>query len=116
MHCSSKPYNSVTDVQLRALIAVADEGTFTDAAVALGIAQAAFSWTITALEAELGVRLLRRTTRLATLTSVGARVIDRARQILRPVAEWHGSWTTHRPSGGRRSRWSAGRAPGHALG
>ena len=73
--------------QLRALVAVADEGTFTDAAAALGVSQAAVSRTIAALEAELGVRLLRRTTRLATPTGVGARVIDRARRILGEVAE-----------------------------
>ena len=39
--------------QLRALVAVADEGTFTDAAIALRISQAAVSRAIAGLEAEL---------------------------------------------------------------
>jgi DNA-binding transcriptional LysR family regulator len=73
--------------QLRALVAVADEGTFTDAGIALGVSQAAVSRTIAALEAEMGVRLVRRTTRQATPTALGARVIARARRVLAEVAE-----------------------------
>jgi DNA-binding transcriptional LysR family regulator len=73
--------------QLRALVAVADEGTFTDAAISLGISQAAVSRTIAGLETDLGVRLLRRTTRQAAATAVGMRVITRARRILAEVDE-----------------------------
>jgi DNA-binding transcriptional LysR family regulator len=73
--------------QLRALVAVADEGTFTDAAIALGISQAAVSRTVAALEAEMGARLVRRTTRQATPTALGARVIARARRVLAEMAE-----------------------------
>jgi DNA-binding transcriptional LysR family regulator len=73
--------------QLRALVAVADEGTFTDAAIALGISQAAVSRTIASLEAELCVRLVRRTTRQATPTALGARVIAQARRVLAEMAE-----------------------------
>jgi DNA-binding transcriptional LysR family regulator len=73
--------------QLRALVAIADHGTFTDAAIALGVSQAAVSRTIAALEAELGVRLLRRTTRNVAATVVGGQVIARARRILFEVAE-----------------------------
>jgi DNA-binding transcriptional LysR family regulator len=73
--------------QLRALVAVADEGTFTDAAIALGISQAAVSRSVAALESELGVRLVRRTTRQAGPTALGARVIVRARRVLAEVAE-----------------------------
>src|SRR5215831_21408925 len=90
MHVPTPPYDLVMNVQLRhlrALIAVADEGTFTDAAIALGISQAAVSRTIAALEAELGVRLVRRTTRQATPTAIGARVVARARRVLAEVAE-----------------------------
>jgi DNA-binding transcriptional LysR family regulator len=61
--------------QLRTLVAVADEGTFTDAAVALGVSQAAVSRTIAALESALGTRLVRRTTRHAVLTPAGAQVV-----------------------------------------
>jgi DNA-binding transcriptional LysR family regulator len=73
--------------QLRALVAVADEGTFTDAAIALGVSQAAVSRTIAALEAEMGVRLVRRTTRQASPTALGARVIATARRVLADVGE-----------------------------
>ncbi len=73
--------------QLRALVAIADHGTFTDAAIELGVSQAAVSRTIAALEAGLGVRLLRRTTRNVAPTVAGGRVIARARRILSEVAE-----------------------------
>jgi len=70
---------------LRCLIAVTDQGTFTDAAIELKISQAAVSRTVAALEADLGVRLLRRTTRHVSPTAVGTRVIARARRILAEV-------------------------------
>lgn len=73
--------------QLRALVAVADEGTFTDAAIALGVSQAAVSRTIAGLEAELGVTLLRRSTRHVAPTALGVRVIARARRILAELEE-----------------------------
>lgn len=68
--------------QLRCLVAVAEAGSFTDAAVDLGISQAAASRTIASLEAALGVRLLRRTTRDVTLTAAGSRVMPHARRAL----------------------------------
>ncbi|GAA2548773.1 LysR family transcriptional regulator [Winogradskya consettensis] len=72
--------------QLRALVAVADAGTFTDAAIPLGISQASVSRTIAALERELGARLVRRTTRHVELTPTGLRVAAQARRILSEVA------------------------------
>ena len=68
--------------QLRCLVAIADAGTLTDAAVELGVSQAAVSRTLAALEGELGVRLLRRTTRQVVPTAAGQRVIGRARRLL----------------------------------
>jgi DNA-binding transcriptional LysR family regulator len=73
--------------QLRCLVAIADCGTFTDAAIELGISQAAASRTLAGLEAELDVRLLRRTTRQVAPTPAGVRVIARARRILAEIAE-----------------------------
>ncbi|MCU1682512.1 MAG: LysR family transcriptional regulator [Amycolatopsis sp.] len=73
--------------QLRCLVAIVDAGTFTDAAIDLGISQAAVSRTLAALETELGVRLLRRTAREVTLTATGARVLSHARQVLAGAAE-----------------------------
>ncbi|MEU2347874.1 LysR family transcriptional regulator [Modestobacter sp. NPDC049651] len=68
--------------QLRCLVAIADAGTLTDAAVELGISQAAVSRTLAALEAELGVLLLRRTPRQVVPTAAGQRALARARRLL----------------------------------
>ena len=68
--------------QLRCLVAIVDEGTFTDAAIELGVSQAAVSRTLAALESALGVRLLRRTSREVVPTAVGSRVVARARRLL----------------------------------
>ncbi|MBO1269283.1 LysR family transcriptional regulator [Arthrobacter sp. PO-11] len=68
--------------QLRCLLAVVEEGTFTDAAIDLQISQAAVSRNIAALEQGLGVRLVERTTRSVGLTPSGERVLAKARRIL----------------------------------
>ena len=70
---------------LRALVAVVDTGTFTDAAGELGVSQAAVSRSIAALEESLGVRVLQRTTRHASLTGTGTQVLAGARRILDEV-------------------------------
>ncbi|BCW04172.1 LysR family transcriptional regulator [Arthrobacter sp. NtRootA1] len=68
--------------QLRCLLAVVEEGTFTDAAIGLGMSQAAVSRNISGLEQVLGVRLLERTTRSVGLTRSGERVVAKARRVL----------------------------------
>ena len=68
--------------QLRCLVAIVDTGTFTDAAIELGVSQAAVSRTLSALEQVLGVRLLHRTSRSITPTTAGVQVLARARQLL----------------------------------
>ncbi|MCI2423758.1 LysR family transcriptional regulator, partial [Saccharopolyspora sp. K220] len=68
--------------QLRCLVAIVDAGTFTDAAIDLGVSQAAVSRTLASLESELGVRLLRRTSREIVPTAVGTQVLARARRLL----------------------------------
>ncbi len=70
---------------LRALVAVVDAGSFTGAAAELGVSQAAVSRAVAALEADLGARILQRSTRHVALTAVGARVADQARRILDEV-------------------------------
>lgn len=67
---------------LRCLVAIADAGTFTDAAIELGISQAAVSRNILALEKVLGVRVLYRTSRSVTPTTAGVHVLAQARQVL----------------------------------
>jgi len=61
---------------LRALVAVGDERSFTKAAAKLGVSQSALSQTIRQLEARLGVRLLTRTTRSVSLTEAGERLMN----------------------------------------
>jgi DNA-binding transcriptional LysR family regulator len=68
--------------QLRCLVAIVDAGTFTDAAVDLGVSQAAVSRNLQALEKLVGVRLLHRTSRSVTLTTAGVHVLAQARQLL----------------------------------
>jgi DNA-binding transcriptional LysR family regulator len=70
---------------LRCLVAIVDAGTFTDAAIDLGISQAATSRNLKALEQVLGVRLLHRTSRTVTLTTAGVHVLGQARQVLAAV-------------------------------
>jgi DNA-binding transcriptional LysR family regulator len=72
---------------LRCLVAIVETGSFTDAAIDLGISQAAVSRTLAALETGLGVRLLRRTTRNVTLTAAGNRVLPHARRALAAAAD-----------------------------
>lgn len=61
---------------LRALVAVARERSFTKAAAKLGVSQSALSQTIRELEARLGVRLLTRTTRSVSPTTAGERLLQ----------------------------------------
>lgn len=68
--------------QLRYLVAIVDVGTFTDAAIELGVSQAAASRTLASLERALGVRLLNRTSRSLTPTTAGVQVLARARHLL----------------------------------
>ncbi len=67
---------------LRALVAVVDEGTFTDAAIALLTSQASVSRSVQRLEATVGQTLLARSSRHVACTPVGERVVDHARRIL----------------------------------
>jgi DNA-binding transcriptional LysR family regulator len=71
--------------QLRCLDAVARRRSFTQAALDLHIAQSAVSQQVGRLESELGVELLRRTTRRVEVTEVGELVLARARRALAEV-------------------------------
>ncbi len=66
--------------QLEALIGIADHGTFSSAADALGTVQSNISNRIARLEAELGSELVDRTT--GFITESGSVVLHRARRIL----------------------------------
>jgi DNA-binding transcriptional LysR family regulator len=68
--------------QMRYFIAVAERGSFTRAADELHVAQQAVSQQIRALEATLGVTLLRRNSRQVELTAPGAVFLTEARRVL----------------------------------
>ena len=68
--------------QLRYLDAVAKARSFTAAALDLHVAQSALSQQVAKLERELGVELLRRTTRRVEVTEAGELVLARGRRAL----------------------------------
>ncbi|MDX6245971.1 MAG: hypothetical protein QOE76_3694 [Frankiales bacterium] len=70
---------------LRVLAALAEEGTFTDAGIRLGMSQPAVSRALSRFETVLGVQLVRRTTRSLTLTEAGAACYRAALEVLRGV-------------------------------
>ncbi len=71
--------------QLSYFVAVAEELHFNRAAARMCIAQPALSSHIQALEKELGVRLLERSTRRVELTRAGQVFYDRAVRIIGDV-------------------------------
>lgn len=68
--------------QLRYLVALADEESFTRAAEREHIAQPALSQQIQKLEQELGLPLVERTTRRVSITDAGNLLVARARRVL----------------------------------
>ncbi|MHA7210131.1 LysR family transcriptional regulator [Arthrobacter sp. MDT1-65] len=82
---------------LRAFVAVAEEESFTYAALRLRITQPALSRTVQQLESVLGVQLIRRTSKSFELTDPGALFLDHATSTLlsldRAVAAARGNTT-----------------------
>lgn len=68
--------------QLEVFVQVAEQGSFSAAAERLHLSQPTVSAHISALEQELGARLIRRTTRLFALTEQGERLYAHAVSIL----------------------------------
>jgi LysR family transcriptional regulator for bpeEF and oprC len=66
---------------------VAERGSFTQAASAVGLSRARVSEAVQALERALGARLLHRSTRRLSLTDDGRAYYERVRRILDDVAE-----------------------------
>jgi len=76
---------SVTLPQIRALVAVVDRGSFTEAADDLGISQSAVSRAVLGLEQELGGRVLQREGDVRP-TELGLLVLEHARAVLASVS------------------------------
>ncbi|WP_041527123.1 LysR family transcriptional regulator [Paracoccus aminophilus] len=73
--------------RIRAFVTVVDAGSFTAAADRLRISNKLVSKYVAALEADLGVTLLHRTTRALSLTSAGERYLQGARRLLAAADE-----------------------------
>ncbi|MCE4557483.1 LysR family transcriptional regulator [Roseateles cellulosilyticus] len=69
------PTSAITLRQLRVLLAVARHGGFGRAGDDIGLSQPAVSQAVRSLEAELGVKLLDRTTREVVLTAAGQSLV-----------------------------------------
>ncbi|MGE4072903.1 MAG: LysR family transcriptional regulator [Lysobacterales bacterium] len=72
---------------LRAFVSVVQCGSFTGAAELLRSQKARMSRQVSELEAELGVRLLERSTRALHLTEIGREIFERALGILAAVED-----------------------------
>lgn len=68
--------------QLRVFVMVAQQGSFSQAGQQIGLSQSAVSHSIKELEAEMGVRLLDRTTREVILTDAGQQLASRLDRLL----------------------------------
>ncbi len=67
---------------MQTFVQIADQGSLTRAAEALGSSLPAVVRTLAALETHLGVRLFQRTTRRLSLTDEGRRYLASAREVL----------------------------------
>lgn len=72
---------------MQAFINVVESGSFSESARRMGLSQPSVSRQVNALETQLGVRLLQRTTRSLSLTEAGQVYYDKAKLIQRAVTE-----------------------------
>jgi DNA-binding transcriptional LysR family regulator len=73
--------------QLKTFVTVVEQGSFSDAARALGISQPAVTMQIKALEADAGATLLDRRYRRVELTEAGRALLPHANRILSELSE-----------------------------
>ncbi|UPG96471.1 LysR family transcriptional regulator [Luteibacter aegosomatissinici] len=72
---------------MKVFVAVGEEESFAAASRRIDLSPAAVTRAVAALEDELGVKLLARTTRNVRLTEAGRRYLDDTRNILASIAE-----------------------------
>ena len=73
--------------QLRVFLTLAETKNFTRAADRLFVSHSTVSRSLSALEDELGVRLVERDNRVVGLTAAGERLRDRAGELVRLADE-----------------------------
>lgn len=74
-------------INLKNFVAVARSGSITRAADHLGVSKSVVSERLAALEDQLGVALIARTTRSSTLTEAGEKLLERSEAILSDIDE-----------------------------
>jgi DNA-binding transcriptional LysR family regulator len=96
--------------KLRAMetfVRIVDGGSLTAAADALSLSLPSVVRTLAALETELGVRLLNRTTRRLSLTDEGREYVERCRRVLAEVDEAEAALSARRAAPKGRLRITA---------
>lgn len=73
--------------QMRALVSVAETGSFSEAAATLSVSQSTISHSIAALENALGIELIHRGRARASLTPVGCVIHAQAQSVLALVSD-----------------------------
>jgi DNA-binding transcriptional LysR family regulator len=72
---------------VQAFVAIAEGGSFSEAANTLHVTQTAITQRLRKLEAFLGVALVERTTRRTALTEIGLRFLPQARRLLNELSD-----------------------------
>lgn len=100
--------------QLQALVAIAEEGTFSAAAGRICLSQPALSLLVKQLEEVLALKLFHRTTRKVELTPAGHELLQTARRVLGEIDE--GLSQLHDYADCRRGRVTVAALPSLASG
>ncbi|WP_255553127.1 LysR family transcriptional regulator [Denitromonas iodatirespirans] len=100
--------------QLQALVAIAEEGTFSAAASRICLSQPALSLLVKQLEEVLALKLFHRTTRKVELTPAGHELLQTARRVLGEIDE--GLSQLHDYADCRRGRVTVAALPSLASG
>src|SRR6516165_1620003 len=101
--------------ELSTFVAVAEQRSFTKAAVQLGVALPTVSQTVRSLEERLGVRLLNRTTRSVALTEAGERLLAHMQPVLEEVDQAVEAVNAFRDKPAGMLRLAVARPPAMAL-
>jgi DNA-binding transcriptional LysR family regulator len=72
----------MTIFQLEVFLKIVETGSFTKAGEQIGLSQSAVSQAVASLESELGVKLLNRNRNGVTLTKIGERITNLARDLM----------------------------------
>lgn len=107
------PRDTINDLQ--AFLAVAREQSFTKAATKLGVSQSALSHTVRGLEAQLGLRLLTRTTRSVAPTPAGERVLTTMGPLLDEIEAGMAALSEFREKPAGTIRITAGEHAAHTV-